>query len=602
MRCTLALAALCSACSLINQVPIGERDAGRLDAGLNPDAEGGLDGDGGLIDSGRPIDAGPPPEGVPLLRHPWNGYWSGSVLSEGAAAGIDALRPRLTWDPVPSADEYEVQISSACTVATRDACVFESAVTGRTNEVSWAPAALEVSRTAPVGMRYFWRVRACTTSGACSGWSEVRFLDVGRVQGDLNGDGRSEIIAGHREDVGGSTAAGRVRVYPGQAGSPGLAVATLDGTEAMSETGAALATGDLNGDGFADLMVGAPRQDSGGSPNSGRALLLLGSPSGVEPGAAIEIVSPSRQGGGLFATSLSAGCDFDADGYGDLAVGAPSESDGGTSGAGRAYLFYGGPSGLAARPAQAFRSPTPVMAGGFGTSVSLTADIDGDGRCDLVIGTRENPAGATSAGRAYVAYASRWDRLEVLESTSPEAGGLFSNRVVVGDVDGDGFGDVVAAAMNEDVPANQDAGIVYVFFGARSAPLARITLASPEARAFGGFGSQLAIGDVTGDGATDILVFGLQETSAGLPVRAGRVHVFAGGSRSPSAVTLMNAPSAIGFGAAMGASADSNGDGIADIAIGSSSGGYWLPGSAVLESTSPTPIGPTGPSIAALAP
>ncbi|MBZ0118539.1 MAG: FG-GAP-like repeat-containing protein [Sandaracinaceae bacterium] len=445
-------------------------------------------------------------------------------------------------------------------------------------------------------------MRACTTAGACADWSEVRFLDVGRVYGDLNGDGRSEVVAGHREDVGANMVAGRVRVYPGQAGMPGPATTTIDGTEAMAETGAAIASGDFDGNGFADLVIGVPRQDAGGSPNAGQVLLLLGGPSGVIPATALEIVSPSRQSAGLFGSSISAGCDFDADGYGDFAVGAPSENDGSIAGAGRVYVFYGGPSGLAARPAQGFRSPTPMMAGSFGTSVSLMADMDGDGKCDLVIGSRESSGGVSRAGRAYVAFASRWDQLEPLDSTSPESSGLFSDRVAVSDIDGDGFADLLASAMNEDVPGNQDAGIVHVFFGARGTPLAHIALASPEERGFGGFGSQLAVGDVTGDGVTDALVFGLQETATGLPVRAGRVHVFAGGSRTPSAITLANPPSAIGFGAALGTRGDSDGDGVADIAIGSSSGCWWLAGSSAVESVAPVSVGPAGASIAALAP
>jgi len=147
--------------------------------------------------------------------------------------------------------------------------------------------------------------------------------------------------------------------------------------------------GDVNGDGYSDLIVGANHN----SNYSGKAYLYLGGPSG--PSATASWTKSGEASGSEFGAAVASAGDVNDDGYSDVVIGAPNYSSG-TIG-GKAYLYLGGPSGLAATPAW-----TAVGQGAnssFGWAVASAGDVNGDGKADVIIGAFGN---ATSTGKAYL--------------------------------------------------------------------------------------------------------------------------------------------------------------------------------------------------------
>src|SRR5690606_24010913 len=141
--------------------------------------------DAGTIDA----DQSSPPD-APTLLAPANGAFTGSVWADGA------LRPRFRWHPVANASSYELQVEDTCPVIELGNCGFPSpevSEVGLTAGDFQLAVPLPVSTTVPVGRRYYWRVRACNIAG-CSDWSATRYLNVGRLGNDFNGDGYADRV------------------------------------------------------------------------------------------------------------------------------------------------------------------------------------------------------------------------------------------------------------------------------------------------------------------------------------------------------------------------------------------------------------------------
>ena len=163
-------------------------------------------------------------------------------------------------------------------------------------------------------------------------------------------------------------------------------------------------------------------------------------------GLLFELVSPSEQEGGFFGYTVSGVPDVDGDGAGDVIVGAVFEDPGPSPpAAGRAYVF----SGVTGAPLHTLASPNEEPEGFFGTAVAGVGDVDGDGRGDVIVGAGES-GGALNAGRAYVFSGATGILLHTLVSPHPTRDGSFGNAVAgVPDLDGDGRGDVVVGARIE---------------------------------------------------------------------------------------------------------------------------------------------------------
>jgi uncharacterized repeat protein (TIGR01451 family) len=184
-----------------------------------------------------------------------------------------------------------------------------------------------------------------------SGQASAQFGISVAPAGDTNGDGYADVIVGANAYNNGQSFEGRAFVYLGSASGLGLSPAwTAESDQEFSAFGISVATaGDVNGDGYADVIVGAYFY-ANGQVNEGRAFVYPGSASGLALSPAW--TAESDQASGLFGVSVATAGDVNGDGYADLIVGAYAY-DNGQANEGRAFLYYGNASrGLSLRPQQ----------------------------------------------------------------------------------------------------------------------------------------------------------------------------------------------------------------------------------------------------------
>jgi len=208
--------------------------------------------------------------------------------------------------------------------------------------------------------------------------------------GDVNADGFADVAIGARGVDG---FVGRAYVFLGGAVGLGSSPATTFAPpDAMAGFfGGAISAGDLNGDGFADLVIAAPRRDA-----APRVYLYFGGASGLSNSPTTTLTPPDPIGS-TFGNSVANGGDVNGDGFADLVIG-----DGSSGNFGVAYLYLGGASGIGAAP-----SVTVVgteSGGDFGAAVATAGDVDGDGLGDVVIGASNVGNGV---GRVYLYSGNR---------------------------------------------------------------------------------------------------------------------------------------------------------------------------------------------------
>jgi hypothetical protein len=380
--------------------------------------------------------------------------------------------------------------------------------------------------------------------------------------GDLNGDGFDDLAVGVPDDrVAGKSDAGAVNVIYG---SPdGLAVTgnqlwSQDSTGIPGEPrtfdffGNTVISRDFNGDGFGDLAIGAFGDGKDGFPrDTGSVQVLYGSAAGLASTGNqwLHQLKGKPQRFDWFGHTLGSG-DFDADGYFDLAIGAPYETQGGIAQAGAVNVMYGSPSGLQAAGNQYWHQATPGISGDpgqsehFGYSLSVS-DFNGDNNADLAIGIEQDDVGAAAgAGSAQVLYGSAagltstgnqlWNQDSAAIADTAETSDTVSD-VVAGDFDGDGFADLAMGFQLEDLGATDDAGAVNVIYGAASGLNASgnqfwtqdSSSVEEVAEETDWFGAALTRGDYDGDGYFDLAI-GVPGESITSTVLGGAVNVVYG--------------------------------------------------------------------------
>ncbi len=306
--------------------------------------------------------------------------------------------------------------------------------------------------------------------------------------GDVNGDGYADVMVAATEYDAPLVDEGAVFLFLGSAsgiadGNPGTAAAQLRGAQAGAEFGAPAAAGDVNGDGFADVIIGAPGY-SDGETLEGAAFVFLGSASGIASGSPASAATQleSNQAGGIFGFGVAGAGDVNGDGYADVLVGAPGY-DAAHANEGSAFIYLGGASGIASgsaatAAAQLVSDQADAL---FGWGVAGAGDVDGDGYADLIVSAPFYDSGQTDEGAAFVflggasgiASGNPATAAAQLETNQFEAAGLgitpfaFIAMPVAGagDVNGDGFADVVMGASYYDDNGQTDEGAAFVFLG-----------------------------------------------------------------------------------------------------------------------------------------
>lgn len=432
---------------------------------------------------------------------------------------VSSLRPTFRWSSAAAADGALLQV---CRDRACDDIVAQEPASGSTLRLSTALSAGS-SGSRRLFYRLFGRNGDATGETPSVVWSFVipardheGDTAYGRVD-DIDGDGLADLLLGSEDDS--------VRMMLGQAdaaprGVPG----------ALSQTpGAAFGThvaavGDVDGDGYGDVLVGAP--------GIRRAYLYRGSPSGVTS-APVAFVGAADSG---FGEAVASAGDFNGDGYGDIAVGSPA--------AGTVSIFLGGTS------PDTSADITLRGGAGFGASITSVGDLDGDGFEDLAVGA---PAAASvylfrgSMSTSGMREASAADQTLV-----GAAGSRFGASIAGGvDVNGDGRPDLLVGVPGVSAQLFAGGGV-----GLSEEPARVWTSSTP------GFATHvLGLGDVDGDGFDD-WVAGAPASDTALLYRGGEDGGSDENARafSPGGVRR--------FGDALAGPGDLDGDGFADLVVG----------------------------------
>ncbi len=386
--------------------------------------------------------------------------------------------------------------------------------------------------------------------------------------GDVNGDGYSDVIVGAPYYDNGLTNMGRVFVYYGSAS--GLPVSsnwnTLGG-QANALYGTSVSTaGDVNGDGYSDVIIGAPNYDNGNT-NEGRVFVFYGSASGL-PGTA-NWTSELNQDSAYFGISVSTAGDINGDGYSDVIVGA-SYYNNGQNDEGRAYVFNGSASGLSA--SESWTGESNQARSYFGCSVATAGDVNGDGYSDIVVGAWGFDNGNTNEGKifAYFGSASGVSASANWTSEGNQDTTLFGQTVATaGDVNGDGYSDIIVGAPTAD-NGQKDEGRAYVYYGSAGGPSATPDWAAEGNQINGDFGYSVATaGDVNGDGYADVVIGAITYDNS--MTDDGKAFVYFGSATGLNATAGWTASSAQTFslyGNCVATAGDVNGDGFSDVLVG----------------------------------
>ena len=478
----------------------------------------------------------------------WGKFWEVGTITIGALGGRSS---------------GELWSNTLAGAASGPAARVEVAIAGgawaaATGTNSWRYT-IPLSSNLKIGKKYSFSARALGSEG---GLLAVQSGDLTlRENHDINGDGYADFVAASPARNGST---GSVYIYYGAATPQYMASAAnaptiITGGGTGRGFGTAVALGDINGDGYADLAVGGEQYPSGGY--NGAMWIFFGSSSGIPSQAAL--TTPQYVGvaaGDYYGGAVAMG-DLNGDGYQDVVVGA-RERPGPT---GEIYAYLGSASGLSLTVAT-----TKTGTGSERLGSSLTAiDVNNDGLADIISGA---PTAAISLAYIFSGTASGFNSTATATITG-EAADRFGDGVFTGDFNNDGYVDIAVQSRDHNAGLATQ-GKVY-FFPGSAAGFSSFTANSATHLNFSGeltgstLGRSIRITDANGDGFADLLFSTYQPGST-----PGKVYSLPGSSAgftSANAGTITRQITGItngdGFGVSMSVK-DINGDGFADLIVG----------------------------------
>jgi hypothetical protein len=336
-------------------------------------------------------------------------------------------------------------------------------------------------------------------------------------------------------------------------------IANFTGEGASDSLGFSVSSaGDVNNDGYDDVIVGAYCNNASGD-YTGRAYIFFGGPAMDN---IPDVTFTGEAAGDDFGWSVSGAGDVNKDGYDDVIVGAQYA---GIAKPGRAYLFFGGPN-MDNLADVTFTGAFPDD--NFGLSVSGAGDVNKDGYDDVIVGAWNNNAGGSHAGRAYLYYGgASVDNGADVTFTGAAANDLFGYSVSdAGDVNKDGYGDVIIGALG--YPGGGYIGRTCIYYGGASMDSTADVVLTGAA---GGdnFGRSVSgAGDVNNDGYDDVII-GADGDDTGVS-NGGGAHIYYGGASmdNVSDVNLTGAATLDVFGFSVSGAGDVDNDGFDDVVVG----------------------------------
>lgn len=461
---------------------------------------------------------------------------------------VTSRRPTLRWVAATGIADTTVDL------CTNRACTSVISSTHVASGTSFAPSA-----DLPIGV-VFWRLHpGVSTTLAGPTWSftvGVRSAPIDASWGstlDVNGDGLSDVAVGAAG--GSSTPPGSVLVYLGT--TTGLATAATWTITDAGGTGlgsSVASAGDVNGDGYADLIVGTPRNGRGG------AQIYFGSATGLSTSPSWSASVPTTAGS--FGQAVSGVGDVNGDGYADVGIGAPSSN----GGAGALYFWYGSANGPSTNPIpdRAYTGFSSSFPWYLGRSVS-SGDANGDGYTDVLAGIPGNSGG----GGVYVYYGSAtglpFGSGTLIPPATSMTGAEFGDAVACADVNADGYADLLVGEPMFTTATGQ----AHLYLGSASGIPGSPVWSQTGSAMRVAFGEALAsAGDVNGDGYADVIIGAPSDTTSG---GAAFVYLGAPGGLGTTVVWTVSGSASSGgqqFGGAVAGIGDVTRDGRADVMVG----------------------------------
>jgi hypothetical protein len=415
--------------------------------------------------------------------------------------------------------------------------------------------------------------------------------------GDVNGDGYDDFLIGAMYDEEEDPEAGQVYLIFGNASGWWMDInlsqadASFLGENDGDHAGASVAgAGDVNGDGFDDILIGAP-ENTGWNMYSGQAYLILGKASGWSMDTSLSNSDASFWGEGSYdhcGANVAGAGDVNDDGYDDFLIGASYNDESGIN-AGQTYLILGKKRGWSMDTRLQSVDASFLGENDYdysGSPVAGVGDVNGDGIDDFIIGARVNSEGGNRAGQTYLILgkSSGWSMDIDLSNVNASFWGEASRDSAgldldgAGDVNGDGFDDFLIGSRNTE--GGDYAGQVYLIFGKASGWSMDSNLSSSDASFLGATRDNLGMGlggagDVNNDGFDDILIGASGNDDGGTD--AGKIYLILGKASGWSMDTNLSTAQASFLGEvasdyagdrALGRAGDVNGDGYDDFLIG----------------------------------